>query len=295
MKVYDCFTFFNELELLELRLKLLNDVVDYFVLVESNKTFKNKDKEFVFEANKSMFEEYLAKIIYIRVEDMPDYDPAVDNIWTLEIHQRNSIMRGLENSSPEDLIFISDIDEIPNSEVVRLLDKSKCEIKFLTYGPRRSFCQAFARFPLLLFKHHGMKLLDRMPLVLEQSLFYYFVNCRSKGKWPGTIITRFKNLTTPQKLRNRRYSHPRIINGGWHFSYLGGAERVAEKVNSIIGVPGTAYPKDYLEECIANGLDIYGRDGQEFEYEFINIVNAGFPEHMNAIIEKYPYLYFDKI
>ncbi|MFA6665763.1 MAG: beta-1,4-N-acetylgalactosaminyltransferase, partial [Armatimonadota bacterium] len=76
MKVYDCFTFFNELELLELRLKLLNDVVDYFVLVESNKTFKNKDKEFVFEANKSMFEEYLAKIIYIRVEDMPDYDPA---------------------------------------------------------------------------------------------------------------------------------------------------------------------------------------------------------------------------
>lgn len=304
MKVYDCFTFFNELELLELRLKLLNDVVDYFVLVESDKTHRYKDKDYVFEANKDMFREYLGKIIHIKAE-MPSYDPATESWWKLENYQRNSIAQGLKDCSPEDLVMISDMDEIPNPEVIKQLRENRCEIVFFPYDKLlKNIGQLFVRFPSFLFKHHGTALLDKVvPLALEQTFLCYFINCRSKTKWHGTVVTKFKyvktpqtlskHVRTPQLLRDRRDKNPRIKNGGWHFSYLGGIERVLEKATSIVGEgPMLADSKDRLEEYIKKGLDIYGRN--EWTYEFIALADADLPKEVHALIEKYPYFYFDK-
>ena len=90
--IFDCFTFNDELELLEIRLNVLKDVVDRFVLVEATKTFTNKSKPLIYEENKDRFKEFADKIIHIVVDDFPDDD----NPWARENWQRNKIMEGLK-------------------------------------------------------------------------------------------------------------------------------------------------------------------------------------------------------
>ena len=110
--IYDCFSYWDEDLLLDLRLKILNKFVDYFVIVEGNKTWQNNPKELRFDLNK--FEEFKDKIIYIPVTDLPDGDDP----YLRENFQRNSILKGLNNARPDDIIIISDIDEIPNTEKI---------------------------------------------------------------------------------------------------------------------------------------------------------------------------------
>ena len=112
MKIYDCFSYWDEDLLLELRLNILNDYVDYFVIVEGNKTWQNNYKKLRFDISK--FSKFKDKIIYIPVEDMPDGD----NPYLRENFQRNCIFRGLKNTTEDDLIIISDLDEIPNPKVI---------------------------------------------------------------------------------------------------------------------------------------------------------------------------------
>ena len=116
MKIYDGFTFFNELDLLEIRLNVLNDVVDYFILVEGSKTFKGEDKPFIFDENKARFAPFLHKIIHIKVVDYPEVDLTQDDnitlAWAYENFQRNAIDRGLTDAAQDDVIIISDVDEM---------------------------------------------------------------------------------------------------------------------------------------------------------------------------------------
>ena len=295
MKVYDCFTFFNEFELLELRLNLLDNSVDYFVLVEADKTYKGDYKEFYFENNKAKFEKYLHKIIHIKLDDMPNYDPKDE--WLLEIYQRNAIVRGLQGLDAEDIIFIGDVDEIPDENVLELLRNGTSRVNFWIRDRLLQNIFQIIRFPESIFKTHGLKLLNKTPLALKQSLFYYFLNCRSKGIWNGTVITKAKHFSTPQKLRDRRNKFPRIENGGWHFSYLGGVEKILQKLNSIIlqKLDSTSYNSeysiDYVKHCMDNGLDIYGRKGKEFEYEFIDVEKV-LPEPVRNLAKKYPDLHY---
>lgn len=123
MKVYDCFTFYNEFELLELRLKSLWDMVDYFVLVEADKTQNNKPKPFYFGERISEFKEFLPKIRHIPLKIEVDYKGGGD--WQIEHGQRNSIMYGLNDAEPDDLIFISDVDEIPAPDILHRIEKNK--------------------------------------------------------------------------------------------------------------------------------------------------------------------------
>jgi beta-1,4-mannosyl-glycoprotein beta-1,4-N-acetylglucosaminyltransferase len=95
--IYDCFTYYNEIEILELRLRTLAGVVDYFVLVEADRTFSGKKRDFDFAAHRETFSEFAAKIIYVQVCDMPEGKDE----WTLQYFQRNCIMRGLTGCSPE--------------------------------------------------------------------------------------------------------------------------------------------------------------------------------------------------
>ena len=116
MKIYDCFQFFNELDLLEIRLNILNDCVDYFVLAESTVTFSGLDKPLYYQENKDRFEKFNDKIIHLIIDDTPDGNP-----FERDVFQKNAIIRGLTKCSDDDIILASDLDEIPDPEVIEQL------------------------------------------------------------------------------------------------------------------------------------------------------------------------------
>lgn len=220
--IYDCFTFFNELDLLEIRLNVLKDVVDKFVLVEADRTFTNRPKKLFFEENKARFAEFSDRIIHVIVKDHPPFKTA----WHYESHQRNAIIRGLTDAKPDDVVLIGDVDEIP--------------------------------MPAMIAAHAHKSGIS----VFNQIYFAYYLNFRNVRQqwWHGTKMLSYDNFchvfdgvetihnemlpddinqgTTPSKIRMRTPPRSRcktrvIRNGGWHFTSLGGAERLAEKIKSF--------------------------------------------------------------
>ena len=120
MKIFDCFTFYNELDLLEIRLEELYNTVDYFVIVEANQTFTNRPKPYNFEQAHVRYSKYMDKIIYVKVDDMP----GSANPWDNETHQRNAIARGLVYAERDDIVIVSDADEIPRPSAIAQLRNS---------------------------------------------------------------------------------------------------------------------------------------------------------------------------
>ena len=202
MKIYDCFSYWDEDLLLELRLNILNDYVDFFVIVEGNKTWQNNPKKFRFKIDN--FKKFKSKIIYVKVDDLPNGK----NPWKRENFQRNCITRGLTNASEDDLIMISDLDEIPNPKALQLFKKT------MRYA------------------------------VFEQKLYYYKFNLQSETYpiWLGTRVCLKKFLKSPQwlrelKFKNRpfwrldKYRLNNILkNGGWHFTCLKTPEQLEKKL-----------------------------------------------------------------
>ena len=289
MKIYDCFTFYNEFELLELRLKSLNDYVDLFVLVEADRTQSNQPKPFYFEENKDRFEEFLPKIRNVKINVNLPHLSSGD--WFIENAQRNAITAGLSDAEPDDLIFISDLDEFPNPVAIQEIIENKSEV-FAYYN--FSFLQENnkARCPVkLLTSIHNI--LEISPITFQQSMhYYYFDYIQLDDLWYGTIVTRYKNLSSPQNLRNLHKEFPYISNSGWHFSYMGGVEKIINKLNSI--VEGEYYVQlnsnlnnpSYLKDCMKKGKDIFGRfHGQvftEYDTEKINL------PYIRRFLKKYP-------
>jgi beta-1,4-mannosyl-glycoprotein beta-1,4-N-acetylglucosaminyltransferase len=229
-KVYDCFTFFNELDLLEIRLNELDNVVDFFVLVESSYTHQGKPKALLFEENKARFNQFLHKIIHVVVKDMPlsNITGTVGN-WTLENFQRNCITRGLLNVDKTDKIIISDLDEIPNAKV---LSQYLSESKPVVFSMRHHiyFFNAVVSPPI--------KYLDlAKKYLLSFFLNSYKIKLHRDFFWLGSIMVSFSDLDLPQKLRNNR-ENPKsgyIVaqNGGWHFTYMGGIDKIIEKLSAL--------------------------------------------------------------
>lgn len=189
--IVDCFTFYNEMDILKKRLRYLNSIVDKFVLVESTVTHRGEDKKLFFDEHKSDFDEWSDKIIHIIVHDNPtNKDP-----WSRENHQRNCIIRGLENCNDDDLIMISDVDEIPNREAINL--------------------------------PNGIDLLSYNMIAFQ----YSFKFIQTIEPWFGTVLTTLKYLKTktPQRLREMRWSITHYQNAGWHLSSFGDAEFASNK------------------------------------------------------------------
>lgn len=293
MKIYDCFTFYNEFELLELRLELLYNYVDFFVIVESNKTFQNKDKPFYLDDKIDLFEKYLPKIRRVKVVDEIEYNG--DGDWSIEFYQRNCIARGLYDAEADDMIMVSDIDEIPTPSVINNVLTKKVTILKCN---GKSFLELLKCAPLRLLINnvHVRDILDDMPVVFRQKMSYYFVNYKCNQIWNGTIVVKFKNFTTPQKLRRRRWTLPVVENAGWHFSYLGGVKRIRKKLSAIVRerLDVTNYDlidDDYITKCLNEGKDLYGRE--DHKYELIDEDEIDIPNIKEFII-KYPYLYKKK-
>jgi beta-1,4-mannosyl-glycoprotein beta-1,4-N-acetylglucosaminyltransferase len=115
-RVFDCFTFFNELDVLDIRFAELDPLVDHFVIVEATRTFTAKPKPLYFVENRARYERYAHKIIHVVVDDIPLDAPTH---WAREAFQRDAIMRGLTSAKPDDVIVISDCDEIPKPALLQ--------------------------------------------------------------------------------------------------------------------------------------------------------------------------------
>ncbi|MFA5238276.1 MAG: hypothetical protein WC476_01035 [Phycisphaerae bacterium] len=191
--VYDTFMFFNELDILELRLKELNDVVDRFVLAESISSHSGNEKPLYYESNKDRFSQFQDKIIHVVVEDYPKGTSFIS--WDREHHQRNAIIRGLSDVKDDDYIMLSDVDEIPRPS------KIGQEGVFITN----------------LYGYY-------INVKCGSGLSNATVGIRGKN---------LKELLPLQKLRETRGDNiTPICNGGWHFSYLGNPDEIKAKLDN---------------------------------------------------------------
>ena len=264
-KIYDCFSYWDEDLLLDLRLNILDDYVDYFVIVEGNKTWQNNPKKLRFNINN--YPKFKDKIIYIPVEDMPDGD----NPYLRENFQRNCISRGLTKSLEEDLILISDLDEIPNP---KMLNRFKKKMRFA---------------------------------VFKQMHFYYKFNMQStlNPYWHGSRICLKKYLKSPQWLRGLKFKkrplwridklrlNNIIDNGGWHFCNLKTPKELLYKYKNLCETNDPYIFKEKIEEKYLNvdeierriiqGQDIIGRN----EKYVIKKIDNNFPNFLIENKKKY--------
>ena len=123
MAIYDCFQYFNEEHIADLRFNILNEFVDHFVIVESTVNHQGKDKKLQFDINK--YQKFKKKIKYIIVDDTPENIKISHEggEYLVEQHQRNSLMKILKKANDDDLIILSDVDEIPNLNKLNLYNK----------------------------------------------------------------------------------------------------------------------------------------------------------------------------
>ena len=113
--VYDCIPFFNEIDILKMRLHIMDPIVDRFVIEEATVTFSGEPKELCFEKNKELFKEFLPKITYIVV----DNSPVNTTTHLRDKFQKNALVKGLADAADEDVIILSDVDEIPNPKTLQ--------------------------------------------------------------------------------------------------------------------------------------------------------------------------------
>jgi beta-1,4-mannosyl-glycoprotein beta-1,4-N-acetylglucosaminyltransferase len=301
MKIYDCFTFFNELDLLEIRLSELEEHVDYFVLVEARKTHAGNSKKLYYEENKERFKKWEPKIIHI-IADLPRFNFIDKMIIKKQIKnpsnllsnlsmsyglgrmkmdhlQRKNIKKGIKNANSGDVIIVSDLDEIPNpKEIISAINLAK---KGKVVG-------------------------------FNQKMYYYFLNGYSGKSSIGTKLCSYKTLKNkfngnPQKLRippffgrlknkilrknyggNNWHGGNEIIkDGGWHFTFLGGEKGVKTKIKNYPHMDFFSTKKDLRKEKIKE--DIKEGKFMNKKLNYLEIDNT-FPESIIKNKKKYSHL-----
>ena len=229
MKIFDCFMFYDEEMLLDIRLNTLDKFIDKFIIVESMFTHSGKKRELIFDIKK--FPKFKDKINYLVVESLPkgiepinSYDAddikeskIILNAYRREHHQRNSILNLLKSAEPNDQVIISDVDEIPNLENINFNEiKNK----------------------IILF---------------NQKMFYYKFNLLLENmNWHGSKSCKMKNLISPQWLRDvkdkkyplwridalfseKKYNDVFFVqDGGWHFTNIKTPEEIDKKLRSYL-------------------------------------------------------------
>jgi beta-1,4-mannosyl-glycoprotein beta-1,4-N-acetylglucosaminyltransferase len=229
--IYDCFTFFNELELLELRLNELAGVVDKFVLVEATQTHTNKPKPLYYQENRARFSAFHDRIIHVVVDDLPKSDDA----WVPENFQRNCIARGLTNCRPDDFVLVSDLDEIPRAAVVKEMTRKipyhDNLVSNAVHGALNS------RLVKSVFHRRGFRRRLRFshPFVwrFQHTIYRYFINCKSlqPAFSYGTVMLRYRDFSTGEEMRHSGY---RVVpDAGWNFTWMGGVDRILTKLRAF--------------------------------------------------------------
>jgi len=269
--IIDAFTFFNEKELVELRIKYLSDIIDYFVIVEADVTHTGKEKKWNFpKILDNELKEFSHKIKYHQMkvdlekadrEKSKNYGAGTwGRSFKVDNMQRNYIKNACEKFLSDDIIIISDLDEIPSREKINFI--KSCDFKVIA------------------------------PVAFDQALFH--LNCKylSLERWIGSVaitkqlIEKFE----PQVFRNYKNRISCFSDAGWSFSSFGGVNRVREKFNAFAH---EEYNKDmYTNEAniiksAELGKDLFHRDvkKQKVDKNF-------FPKDLLKLMENNPEFYF---
>jgi len=311
-KIYDCFLFLNEFEILDLRMNILDPVVDYFVIIEATKTMRGEDRELLFEKNKNRYSKFAHKIIYKSITpptqfiDLPFIenptcfdDKCINEIYKnilnplLPSHPlfnrhtqsnygilyfiRESIKRNLENCSDSDIILLSDCDEIPNPEILRRLDE------FYTDDEFYSFTQTCYHYYLnVMRKSHITNVLHHYPGADPYT-------GHKTSDWKGTKMASYKLVKNYSLNEMRMQPSNDIMDGGWHFSFMGGTESVKEKL--LAGCIDRNYNEiptlvENLENSLKN-LSAVTFDGDQLTKIEINDT---YPEYILQNLNKFKHL-----
>ncbi len=282
MMVFDCTPFFNEVDLLEMRMKIMDPYVDYFLIEEATVTFSGDKKELIFEKYIDKFKDYKDKIIHVVVDDTPEHF----NTFERDYYQKNKILEGLHKAgaSEDDVIIMGDVDEIPNPKVLEDILKNFDKTKV----------------------YH-----------LAQRNFYGFLNIEEKSgnilsitgdfpemkggdrKWLGTKVTSMQNIPEEGIVRLRDLipvtdeRSVRVADGGWHFSYMGGCHETNPVKRMGVKIKAAAHQEYNDREILAEtmdrlvlGQDIFGRDGRFERVE----VDDSYPEYLRNHLQDYDYL-----
>ena len=281
-RVFDCFSFYNELDMLEIRLNVLDEVVDYFVIAESSRTFTGRPKALFFNENRKRYKKFLHKIRHIVIDDS-EFDKDTE-VWQREFDQKNCVLRGLDDCTENDYIIISDLDEIINPEVI------------FNFVGRHSNSIG----------------------VIKQSCYYYYLNCLSSEVINVARIAKFNLLKSPQQIRaypkfskhssskfernifkwigsiRKRLSllfgsYQIIEDGGWHFTYLKSADAIRDKIKDFSHTEFDDEEYTSLQSIksrIDNLQDPFDRNYHLKKVE----INNSYPKYIRDNQEKYSHL-----
>ncbi len=254
--IIDSFIFNDELDILEFRLELLWDQVHRFIIVEADKTHTGIDKPFHFQNNKKRFKWAESKIHHymfspniegIDLLSKPtEYNPN-HGCWKIEAQQRNAIYDVASQFDNNDVLILSDCDEIPSHEAIDIA--------------------------------LGLHNKNQLPIACQQDLFYYNLSNFCNQDWRGSIfstVSQMKNIT-PQGLRDKRNSLPAITNGGWHLSWFGDIpKKMGMQAHQELNTP-EFNNAGHIKECLEQGKDLFNRD-----IPFVKVGNWIFPEYFNS-------------
>lgn len=283
--IIDLFPFFNELDILKMRLEILDSVVDRFVIEESRYTFSGQPKELCFEKNKEMFDKWLPKIEYVVVNER--YDDVTTHVR--DVLQKNHLIEGLKDAKDEDILIIGDVDEIPNPDAIRKLLESFDDSKVYHFAQR-----LFYGF-LNLEEISG----NLLSITGEFDDYGQYENPdTAHKKWLGTKAIS-KRIIPKEGIIAVRDIAPgdgrsvRVEDGGWHFSYMGShhetdaGKRIRTKV--VAAAHQEYNTEDVLKEVtdrLLLGQDMFGRDAR-----FVRVdIDDSFPEYLRENISEYDYL-----
>lgn len=248
MNIYDCCILNAELDLLEARMEILKDTVDFFVVAEADRTFSGHPKPLWYTLFKKRFERFHDRIIYIPVRDLP---LDVPSRWHREAYQREALLRGLLGACPGDLILVSDVDEIPKPEAIAWAAQ---------------------------FDHAAFALKTYYYNLVSVSQQYLVGTCAMKWGHSGL---------SPNQLRDQRHQWPLYPEGAWHFSFMGDVAFIQHKIRCFSHSEYDTEEwlnEKRIENCIAHGIDPFERAEFPLVYEPLNDT---LPAYLLNNLEKY--------
>jgi beta-1,4-mannosyl-glycoprotein beta-1,4-N-acetylglucosaminyltransferase len=270
-RIFDCFCYFNEDMLLELRMETLADFVDYFVISEAVYTQVGDPKPLNF--NPDRFAKFKDKIRYLVVDHFP---PGEQGAWRNENYQRDFLVNGLHDARPDDWVMVSDLDEIPRPEQIRLFNPGK-----YLRGDFQQHCYAY--FLNNQFVENGQpSIWQGSKITTFKYLQEFFGNVNSVRSYKSKGMLRSIKRSFFRKFRTQK-----IPDGGWHFSWVMPPELILLKMASIAE---QEYIRDefrnvsYVESRIRSGQDVLGRP---FQYVPQAITEGGFPAYLCQNLKKY--------
>jgi len=272
MKVVDCFTFYNEMDLLKYRLNVLKGVADYVVIVESTHTHVGNEKPLYFdELKKSMPILNNNRIIHIIVDDFPHKAPNIQcnsnydgEQWVNERFQRDCISRGLEQITDlenDDIIIVSDLDEIPDPRTIQKIKNGSINVTINK---------------------------------LEMAIYYYNLNTKAINNWTSAYIGKYReissNINGIAYIRINPTNTPNIANGGWHLSYFGDVPFIQNKLKQFghIEYSGDEYTdENFIKNKIDKSISLFNRNDGDIMIKISIKENRYPPLYYKIFLSKY--------